>query len=288
MGHIVSKDGIETDPKEIKAIVNWPRPTTVTEVCSFLGTNHYRRFIQKYAHITRPLNMLVSGDSANKKKQAIKWYEDCEEPFQILKQLCNSTPILAYADYSKPFNLHMDACNLELGAALYQMGEDGLDRVIAYASRILSKSERNYPAYKLEFLALKWAVTDYFHEYFYGGHFDVYTDNNPLTYILTSAKLDAVGQCWVVASANCNFQLHYKTCKSNVEADALSQTPWQQARFECQGLDCLMVEAIIVGCTIETSLIEAYVGKMVISLQSNTLFCSKVGIDQNPPITNQE
>ena len=105
---------------------------------------------------------------------------------------------------------------------LYQTNEGGLDRVIAYTSRTLSKSERNYPIYKLEFLALKWAITDQFHEYIYGGTFDVYTDNNQLMYILTSAKLDAVGQCWVAALANCNFQPHYKTGKSNVEADALS------------------------------------------------------------------
>ena len=109
-------------------------------------------------------------------------------PFKILKQLCSSTPILAYADYSKPFKLHTDVCNLGLGAVLYQAGEDALDRVIAYASRTLNKSERNYLAYKLEFLALKWAVTDEFHEYLYGGNFDVYTDNNPLMYILTSAS----------------------------------------------------------------------------------------------------
>ena len=71
------------------------------------------------------------------------------------KQLCNSKPILAYVDYSKPFNVHMDACNLGIGAVLYQTGEDGLDRVVAYANRTLSKSERNYPDYRLEFLALK-------------------------------------------------------------------------------------------------------------------------------------
>ena len=81
-----------------------------------------------------------------------------------------------------------------LAVVLYQTDEDGLDRVIAYASRTLSKSERNYPAYKLEFLAVKWAVTDQFHEYLYGGNFYVFTDNKPLTYILTSAKLDAVEQ----------------------------------------------------------------------------------------------
>ena len=75
--------------------------------------------------------MLISGDNANEKKQAVKWKEDCEESFQQLKQLCSSTPTLAYADYSKPFKLHTDTCNLGLGAVLYQTGEDGLDRVIA-------------------------------------------------------------------------------------------------------------------------------------------------------------
>ena len=83
LGHAVSKDGIETDPKKITAIVDWPRPTTVTDVCSFLGfISHYRRFIHKYAHTARPLNVLISGDNANKKKQAIKWNDDCEQSLQ--------------------------------------------------------------------------------------------------------------------------------------------------------------------------------------------------------------
>ena len=122
-------------------------------------------------------------------------------------------PILAYADYSKPFKLHTGACNLGLGVVLYQTDEDGLDRMIVYGSRTLSKSERNYPAYILEFLSLKWAITNQFHEYLYRGNLDIYTDNNPLTYILTSVKLDAVGQHWVAALTNYNFQLYYKTGK---------------------------------------------------------------------------
>ena len=179
---------------------------TVTDVHSFLKfTNHYRIFIHKYVHIARLLNILISGENANKKKKHIKWNDDCEKSFQELKQLCCSMSILAYANYSKPFKLHTDACNLGLGALLYQTDEDYLHRMIAYASRTLSKYERNYPAYKLEFLTLKWAITDQFHDYLYGGNFDVYTDNNPLTYILISAKLDAVGQCWVAALANFNF-----------------------------------------------------------------------------------
>ena len=96
------------------------------------------------------------------------------------------------------------------GAVLYQKQEDGKERVIAYASRTLKKSERNYDAHKLEFLALKWVITDRFHEYLYGATFDVYTDNNPLTYILSTAKLDTMGHRWVASLGPYNFTLHYK------------------------------------------------------------------------------
>ena len=77
-----------------------------------------------------------------------------------------------------------------MGAVLYQE-QDGVERVITYASRGLRASERNYPAHKLEFLCLTWAVTDKFHDYLYGNEFEVCTDNNPLTFVMTSAKLDA-------------------------------------------------------------------------------------------------
>ena len=98
--------------------------------------------------------------------------------------------------------------------------------MIAYASRSLNKAERKYSAHKLEFLALKWAITDCFHEYLYGGEFEVFTDNNPLTYILTSAKLDATGQRWVAALRLYNFQIHYRSGKKNAIADTLSRIPW--------------------------------------------------------------
>ena len=98
-----------------------------------------------------------------------------------------------------------------LGAVLYQKQEDGKERVIAYASHTLNKSERNYNAHKLEFLALKWAITDRFHEYLYSRlTFDVYTDNNPLTYILSTAKLDAMGHRWIASFGAYNFALHYR------------------------------------------------------------------------------
>ena len=135
--------------------------------------------------------------------------------------------MLAYADYKKSFRLNMDASELGLGSVLYQQQEDGTFCVIAYASRSLSKTEKNYSAHKLEFLALKWTVTERFHEYLYGGGFEVYTDNNPLTYVLTTAKLDATGQRWIASLANYNFKIHYRSGKSNIDADALSRIPWE-------------------------------------------------------------
>ena len=102
--------------------------------------------------------------------------------------------MLAYPNYRQKFKMYTDGSESGLGAVLTQIKEDNLERPIAYASRTLSKSKQNYDTHKLEFLALKWAVTDRFVEYLYGGTFDIYTDNNLLTYILTSVKLDAVGQ----------------------------------------------------------------------------------------------
>ena len=106
-----------------------------------------------------------------------------------MKKLYTSAPILAYLDYKLPFVLHTDSSSEGLGAVLYQK-QDGKLRVIAYASRSVSMSESHYPAHKLEFLALKWAVCEKFHEYLYGSNtFEVYTDNNPLTYVFVRHNL---------------------------------------------------------------------------------------------------
>ena len=175
---------------------------------------------------------MVSGENANKKRALIEWNDECQEAFNKLKQLCSQTPILAYANYKKAFKLHTDASENGLGAVLYQKQDDGTDRVIAYASCTLLKSEKNYDAHELEFLALKWSVTERFHEYLYGGEFEVYTDNNPLTYILTTAKLDATGQRWVASLANYNIKIFYRSLKLNVEADPLSRIPWENTQVD--------------------------------------------------------
>ena len=103
--------------------------------------------------------------------------------------------VLSFADYSKPFLLETDASKDGLGAVLLQKGNDGKYHPIAYGRKGLSKSERNYHSLKLEFLALKWAVTEHFREYlqYSPEPFLIRTDNNPLTYIMMTLNLDATG-----------------------------------------------------------------------------------------------
>ena len=145
LGHIVSRNGIETDPKKIEAIQKWPRPKTVHDVRSFLGfTNYYHKFLYKYAQKARPLNQLIAGDNAKKKYCKVEWNDEHEQAFQLLKSACMDTPVLAYANYKKPFCLNTDASKTGLGAVLYQQQDEGTYRVISYASRSLSKTERNY------------------------------------------------------------------------------------------------------------------------------------------------
>ena len=98
----------------------------------------------------------------------MQWTAECQEAFEALKEHCCTTPVLVYADYKKPFRLHTDASDLGLRAVLYQQDKNGKNRVIAYASRTLSQAGKNYPAHKLEFFALKWAVTSRFHEISWG------------------------------------------------------------------------------------------------------------------------
>lgn len=231
LGHVVSEEGIHTDPAKIDAVKNWPIPKCTKDVRKFLGfTGYYRRFIKDYAATARPPNdVLISyctNPKANmkstRKKTPFKWDDEQQDSFDTIISKLTNPPVLAYADYQKPFILHTDASSSVLGAVLYQK-QDGKSRVIAYASRSLKQSERNYPAHKLEFVALKWAVCEKFHDYLYGSKFEAVTDNNPLTYIFTTAKLDATGQRWVAALSDYNFTIKYRSGKKNADADGLSR-----------------------------------------------------------------
>ena len=267
LGHVVSGKGISTNPKKIEAVSKWPTPKTVYDVRSFLGfVGYYRRFIKNFSRITKPIREVITGLENQSKRAAkktyIEWTDAADTAFEHLKAMCVSTPILAYPNYQLPFTLHTDSSTDGLGAVLYQK-QDGKMRVIAYASRSVSKAEANYPAHKLEFLALKWAVCEKFHEYLYGSKpFEVFTDNNPLTYVLTSAKLDACGQRWVAKLANYNFSIKYRCGVSNTEADALSRIKWPEALSENVdidngGMETHVINAILAGAVTKSSLIES-------------------------------
>lgn len=230
LGHVFSEDGIKTDPAKVTSVRNFPAPRNLKELRSFLGfCGYYRRFVEGYASIVRSLNDLLVGHGASRTKTKSKsvkfvWGVAQQEAFDKVISKITAAPVLAYADYSKPFILHTDASSTGLGAVLYQV-QDGVERVIAYASRSLKPSEKNYSAYKLEFLALKWAITDKFHDFLYGTKFTARTDNNLLTYIMTTARLDATGQRWVAALSTYDFDLKYRSGKKNVNADTLSRLP---------------------------------------------------------------
>ena len=246
LGHIVSDKGIKMDPKNIEAIIDWPVPKTVHDVCSFLGfTNYYQKFIYKYAQKAKPLNKLISGENVKKKHSKVVWTDECQTAFNLLKKTCTNIPILAYANYKKPFCLNTDTSEKGLGAVLYQQQDDETFRVIAYARRTLSKTESEL-AHKLKFLALKWSITQWFHQYLYGGMFEVYTDNNPLMYVLPSAKLDAMGQRWIASLANYDFKIFYWSGHLNVDADSLSRIPWDMEQMYDTPLDTVLVKSVIV------------------------------------------
>ena len=226
LGHVLSADGIATNPEKIKAVVDWPMPRTVKQLRSFLGfASYYRQYIPDFSKIARPLHALVGDCQKHSPKYfQNRWTGECQEAMEELKSKFVSMPILAYADFDLPFILDIDASLSGLGAVLSQI-QDGKERVIAYASRGLRGSERsmqNYSSLKLELLGLKWAVTEKFKNYLYGASFTVRTDNNPLCH-LSTAKLSAVEQRWAASLAPFNFDIVYRPGRANRNADGLSR-----------------------------------------------------------------
>ena len=147
-----------TDPAKTGALTSWPVPTNVKELQWFLGfTGFYRQYVECYSHIARPLTKLLGGTGGRKKKGTKKpqtpnweWTEEQQAAFDTLIEKLTTAPVLAYADFTLPFELHCDASAKGLGAVLYRQQGDKL-RVIAYASRAVKGPERFYPAHKLNF-----------------------------------------------------------------------------------------------------------------------------------------
>ena len=225
LAHHVSKRGVLPSKKNLEAIAQCLPPDTYTKVKSFVGlVGHYRCFIKGFANIATPLYDLTSGENKDKKSEHLDLPQEAREAFDRLKAACLQAPILVFPDFDKPFLLETDASGKGLGAVLSQKQSDGQYHPIAYASRIMNETEQRYHSNKQEFLALKWAVTEQFHEYLspYGknrNEFVVRTDNNPLTYIFSSVNLDAASQRWVAQLASYNFALEYQKGKDNTVAD---------------------------------------------------------------------
>ena len=245
LGHILSADGVSPNPEKVAKIKDWPTPKTPKEVHSFVGlASYYRRFIPNFAKWAGPLHALIvpasfkqkirRGEMKKSDLPEFQWTLACQEGFDQLKKALTEAPVLAYPDYSKPFILETDASLKGLGAVLSQKGDDNEIRVIAYASRSLRPSEksmRDYSSAKIELMALKWSVCDKFKDYLLGSKFTVFTDNNPLCYI-KSSKLGAAQIRWLSELALYDFDIVYRTGKSNLVADALSRRPEVEEEIE--------------------------------------------------------
>lgn len=227
LGHVISAEGIQVDGEKVQALETWPTPKSVREVRQVLGfMSYYRRFVPKFAQLARPLHALVGKTSQMGTAGTFRWTEECQRSFEKLKLSLMSPPVLAYPDFNLPFILTTDGSLHGLGAVLSQK-QGGVEHVIAFASRGLrgaEKNDKNYSAFKLELLALKWAVTEKFKEYLMYSKFTVVSDHNPLRYLGT-ANLGAVEQRWAAQLAEYDFEVCYKPGRQNANADVLSRIP---------------------------------------------------------------
>ena len=173
LGHRVTEEGLLTDSSLLAAILEIPPPKTATEVRSFLGlAGYYRRYVKNFAAITGPLHALTRKDAV------FHWSAECQTAFDQLKTLLTTSPITAFPDFSQAFRLYTDASTAGLSAILAQV-RDGKERIICCASRALNQAEKAYPATKLEFLAIVWAVAK-FRPYLMAMPFEVSTNHYAL------------------------------------------------------------------------------------------------------------
>ncbi|GJS94723.1 putative nucleotidyltransferase, ribonuclease H [Tanacetum coccineum] len=239
LGHIVSADGIIMDPSKVEAITKWPRPTTVTEVRSFLGlAGYYRRFVEGFSRLALPLTQLM------RKGEKFVWTDERQESFEELKQRLVSAPILTLPSGSGGFQIYSDASKKGLGCVLMQHG-----KVIAYASRQLKPYEVNYPTHDLELAAVVFALKIWRH-YLYGEACDIFTDHKSLKYIFTQRELNMRQRRWLELLKDYDTNIQYHPGKANVVADVLSRISGMIACFDSMilhDLERLDVELCVRG-----------------------------------------
>ena len=216
LGHIISEEGVGTDPAKIETVRSWPAPTCVAEVRSFVGlASYYRRFIAGFAAIAQPLHKLTEKNST------FQWDTACQEAFDTLKQKLITAPILAYPDPAKQFVLDTDASDQGIGAVLSQVhGEQ--ERVVAYASRSLSRSERNYATTRKELLAVV-AFTHHFRHFLLGQEFLLRTDHSSLQWLHNFKEPEGQVARWLEKLSSYQYRIQHRPGKQHNNADALSR-----------------------------------------------------------------
>ena len=226
LGHIISRDGVSTDPTKISQVEKWPIPQSAREVQQFLGlAGYYRRFVRDFATIARPLHRLTE------KTAKFEWTSACDEAFQTLRQKLCTAPVLAFPNFDSRFILDTDASNSGIGAVLSQEDADGNEHVVAYASRSLSKAERRYCVTRRELLAVVTFIK-HFRPYLLGRGFLLRTDHGSLTWMQSFKEPEGQLARWLERLQEYQFTIVHRQGKKHANADALSRLPCPQCGRE--------------------------------------------------------
>lgn len=219
LGHLVGSQGIKPDPSKLKAVEEFPIPTNLTEVRSFLGlTTYYHRFVPSYSTVAEPLYRL------QKKNVHFEWSADCQSAFERIKVLLVSSPTLRYPDFKREFVLMTDASDVGVGVVLSQTDHDGKEYVVGYASRALAKEERNYSTTEKECLAVLFGIK-FFRSYIHGTHFTVITDHGSLTWLINLRDANGRLARWALQLQGLDYTIKHRPGREHGNADALSRNP---------------------------------------------------------------
>ena len=207
LGHVVSADGIQTDPRKLVTVKQFPTPTDVKCLHSFLGlASYYRRFVPGFSSVAGPLYALT------KKDVSFTWSPECQQAFAQLKEFLMSSPVLRFPDFKQPFILETDASGSGLGAVLAQKQPGGTVHPIAYASRSLQKHESNYGITQLEGLGVVWTAK-HFRPYLYGHKCTVYTDHEALKSLLNTPHPSGKLARWGMALQELDLTILHRSGK---------------------------------------------------------------------------
>ena len=249
LGHLINAEGIHATPEKIKAIVEAPMPTNVQQLRSFLGLlNYYRKFLPNLAAIIQPLNDLLQ------KNKQWKWTDECSQAVDSTLQLLTTSNVLTHYDPSLPLRLAADASQYGLGAVISHILPNGDEKPVAFASRSLSQSEKNYSQIDKETLALIYGVRK-FHNYLFGRKFTLVTDHKPLTSIFGPKKgVPSVAaarlQRWALLLTAYDYDIEFRSTSAHGNADALSRLPLPTcAPSETQLCNIRTLEALPVTTT---------------------------------------